>query len=54
MSDERRSSNKKIVENMFLHLKPNTENLKVKSQIIDPKYLRNEIYLSILSKFKDI
>lgn len=44
--------NKKITENMFLHVKPDIDVLKIKSQVIDPKYLRNEIYVLILSKFK--
>lgn len=44
--------NSSIVENMFLSVKPDLENLKIKSYVIDPKYLRNEIYLMIFSKFK--
>jgi hypothetical protein len=43
-----------IVQNMFLRVKPDLESIKVKSQIIDPKYLRNEIYLIILARFKEL
>jgi hypothetical protein len=44
--------NEKITNNMFLFVKPDIDTLKIKSQIADPKYLRNEIYVLILSKFK--
>lgn len=44
--------NEKIVNNMFLYVKPDIESLKIKSQVIDSKYLRNEIYVLILAKFK--
>jgi hypothetical protein len=46
--------NEKIINNMFLYVKPDVDSLKVKSQIIDPKYLRNEIYVLILVKFKKL
>ena len=46
--------NKKIAQNMFLHMKPNIDELKIKSQIIDPKYLRYQIYIVILSEFKEL
>lgn len=46
--------NTKIVENMFLHVKPEVDLLRVKSQIIDPKYLRNEIFILVLSSFKKL
>jgi hypothetical protein len=46
--------NEKILDNMFLATRPDVENLKIKSQIIDPKYLRNEIYVLVLSKFREL
>jgi hypothetical protein len=44
--------NNTIANNMFLCAKPNVEKLKIKSQIVDPKYLRNEIYIRIINLFK--
>lgn len=44
--------NSKITDGMFLYIKPDIETLKVKAQVADPKYLRNEIYVLILNKFK--
>ncbi len=46
--------NQKIIENMFLPIKPDVETIKIRSQVIDSKYLRNEIYILILSKFKEL
>src|SRR5690606_542535 len=46
--------NQKIIANMFLHVKPDVDALKVKSQVIDPKYLRNEIYIIILVRFQNL
>jgi hypothetical protein len=46
--------NKNIVDNMFLRVKPKLENLKIKSQIIYPKYLRNTIFVQILNLYKSL
>lgn len=45
--------NNDIMNNMFLPLSVDTEVLLKKSQIVDAKYLRHEIYSKILSEFID-
>lgn len=47
-------SGKEIVNKMFLSVKPDLDSLKIKAQVIDPKYLRNEVYVLILAKFREL
>lgn len=46
--------NKAIVKGMFLPMKADLENIKIKSQSIDPKYLRNHIFILIIAKYKEL
>jgi hypothetical protein len=45
--------NDKIIKNMFSDVKYNLENLQTKAEV-NPKYLRNKIYLAIMEKYKKI
>lgn len=45
-------TNKKILTNMFLGIKRETRDIKEKSKIIDPKYLRYEIKYEIEKNYK--
>ena len=41
-------------KNMFLPIKADMEKIKENSEIIDPKYLRNSLYLGLLKEFKSL
>lgn len=42
---------RKIVENMFLPMKFDVEKINYQSQIVDPTYLRNIIYMRLVNQF---
>ncbi len=43
-----------IANNMFLSVKPSIDELKVRSAATDPKYMRNNIYLNMMSQYKKL
>ncbi len=43
-----------IANNMFLSVKPSIDELKIKSAVADPKYMRNNIYLNMMSRYKKL
>lgn len=45
---------RKILDNMFLPVKFNVNGIKLNSQIIDPNFLRHEIFLRLIEEFNDI
>ncbi len=41
-----------ICNNMFLSIKPNVDDLKIKATVMDPKYIRNSIFINMISAYK--
>jgi len=46
--------NARIMEKAYLPVKPNLEKLKEHAQVVDPKYLRNEIYIRAIAQYKEL
>jgi hypothetical protein len=46
--------NKSILNNMFLNAAPDMKHLKVKSQEVDPNYMRNDVFIRLMNRFDEL